>query len=419
MAAEDQPVLKKDSTKFTWRIDGFSSLKGTDLSSDSFLAGGHEWWIDLSLPQGVDDDFLSVYLVADSESMPDGWSVEADFSFTLVNQRNSVFSWSSQSSYTHNFHEDEDSCEYRCPAPIKKLRQAGFLVNDTLVIEAEVSTMEEAQTSEAANDEPKVIMTDEPPKAIEVSFTDPLPPESQVDSPIKANGTRSGSFSSSTRNLIEELSTMIISCNYETSCSNSDHCCGSPQQQQQRKKLAGFLNTSLEALCQSESLGKVKSIALEISEQANDPLEKNVLEDLLSRLAEFQWTVTSSLSTIETSLAIESSQARTTKDLVDRLVHRKRQLTCLEAEVSRLEVEEAKLDAEIQQLSARKAKTVDQKNATAAELKKANQETCKELDEVKKQQEEKKQAGETRKRATEKLAHLNASWKLFKQKLGW
>ncbi|CAN0927542.1 hypothetical protein LINGRAHAP2_LOCUS35962 [Linum grandiflorum] len=181
------------------------------------------------------------------------------------------------------------------------------------------------------------------------------------------------------------------------SCSNSVHCCGSPQQRQ-RKKLAGFLNTSLEALCQSESLDEVESIALEISEQANDPLEKNVLKDLLSRLGEFKEFVTSSLSTIETSLAIESSKARMTKDLVEGLAHRKRQLAFLEAEVSTLEEEDTKLEAEIQQLAAHKAKVVDRKNATAAELEKANRDACKKLDEVKKQQ-----AGENRMRVVGRL----------------
>ncbi|CAN1835988.1 hypothetical protein LINPERHAP1_LOCUS34610 [Linum perenne] len=169
---------------------------------------------------------------------------------------------------------------------------------------------------------------------------------------------------------------------------------------------------SLEALCQTKSLDEVENIALKIHDLATDHLEKTVLKDLLSRLAKFKETVPSSLLTIETSNVIDLSATQMTKDLEERLAHKKEQLTSLETEVSRL-------GEEVQQLTARKAKIVDHTKSTEIELEKAIEEAAKLLDELKEQHEERKQVGEKRMRAKDNLAQSNASWKLFKENLGW
>ncbi|CAI0402515.1 unnamed protein product [Linum tenue] len=169
---------------------------------------------------------------------------------------------------------------------------------------------------------------------------------------------------------------------------------------------------SLEAISQTKSLDEVENTALQLAEHATDPVEKTVLKDLVSRLAEFKEVIPSSLSTIETSRGVESSVDQVKKDMEARLLHRKRQLSSLEIEVSRLGEEDMKLEAEIQQLSARKRSTV-------AELDKANQEAAKELEELMKQCDESRQAVENRMRAKERLAQSNTSWKLFKDNLGW
>ncbi|CAN0905531.1 hypothetical protein LINGRAHAP2_LOCUS23729 [Linum grandiflorum] len=189
--------------------------------------------------------------------------------------------------------------------------------------------------------------------------------------------------------------------------------------QKQREKLVGFLDMSLEAVSQSKSLDEVESIIVKILKQTTDSLEKAVLNDLVSRMAEFKELVPSSLSTIETSHDVESSVTQMIKELEVRLVHRKGQLASLEAEIARLEEQGMKLEAEIQQLTARNAKILHHKNATAVELDKANEEASKELEEWKKQHAEKKEAVEKRMTAKDKLAQANASWKLFKENLGW
>ncbi|CAI0406541.1 unnamed protein product [Linum tenue] len=52
-------------------------------------------------------------------------------------------------------------------------------------------------------------------------------------------------------------------------------------------------------------------------------------------------------------------------------------------------------------------------------MKKAGREAAKAMDELEKRRGEREEAGERRRRAEEKLAQCNASWKLFKGKLGW
>ncbi|CAI0402518.1 unnamed protein product [Linum tenue] len=245
----------------------------------------------------------------------------------------------------------------------------------------------------------------------------------QTDNPANANATASNPISpssvqSTSRKLIEQLSAMSSS-GGSISSPNPDHGTSSLLMQQQREKMVGFLAMSLEAISQTKSLDEVENTALQLAEHATDPVEKTVLKDLVSRLAEFKEVIPSSLSTIETSRGVESSVDQVKKDMEARLLHRKRQLSSLEIEVSRLGEEDMKLEAEIQQLSARKAVIVDHGRSTVAELDKANQEAAKELEELMKQCDESRQAVENRMRAKERLAQSNTSWKLFKDNLGW
>ncbi|CAI0402516.1 unnamed protein product [Linum tenue] len=187
----------------------------------------------------------------------------------------------------------------------------------------------------------------------------------QTDNPANANATASNPISpssvqSTSRKLIEQLSAMSSS-GGSISSPNPDHGTSSLLMQQQREKMVGFLAMSLEAISQTKSLDEVENTALQLAEHATDPVEKTVLKDLVSRLAEFKEVIPSSLSTIETSRGVESSVDQVKKDMEARLLHRKRQLSSLEIEVSRLGEEDMKLEAEIQQLSARKAVIVDQR----------------------------------------------------------
>ncbi|CAI0402520.1 unnamed protein product [Linum tenue] len=360
--ADKQPATKKmlETKKFTWKIENFSKLKENKLYSDPFVAGGHKWI--LVFPKGNrSSGCLSVYMdLANCETYPQGWSVAADFSFTLVDQVNGTSSlqkstyaynclpWplikliepTSAAVTSHSFHAKEQDWGFTTFIPIKDLHDVskGFLDNDTLIMEAELST-------------------------VIISFM--LRFQVQTDNPANANATASNPISpssvqSTSRKLIEQLSAMSSS-GGSISSPNPDHGTSSLLMQQQREKMVGFLAMSLEAISQTKSLDEVENTALQLAEHATDPVEKTVLKDLVSRLAEFKEVIPSSLSTIETSRGVESSVDQVKKDMEARLLHRKRQLSSLEIEVSRLGEEDMKLEAEIQQLSARKAVIVDQR----------------------------------------------------------
>ncbi|CAN1182931.1 Ubiquitin C-terminal hydrolase 12 [Linum perenne] len=416
-AIHQQPVTRVTTQKFRWKIENVSTLEGLKFYSDTLLVRGHKWKITVFTKEDG-FNFQSVCLhFSDSETMTDQRIVPADICLTIVSQLSVKFSV--KMTFTYNFRQGKDSPVYKSSVPFLDLDPKGFIVNDTLIVEAEIST-------EAAANEPKVIEADQPPKDIKSSSTELPSQVNQVDNPAKPNGNTGSPSSPSSvqlacRNLVSELSTMISS--HNTSSSDGISCSNPGNSvcilQMQKEKLLRFFNMSLEALCQTKSLDEVENIALKIHDLATDHLEKTVLKDLLSRLAKFKETVPSSLLTIETSNVIDLSATQMTKDLEERLAHKKEQLTSLETEVSRLGEEGLKLDVEIQQLTARKAKIVDHTKSTEIELEKAIEEAAKLLDELKEQHEERKQVGEKRMRAKDNLAQSNASWKLFKENLGW
>jgi len=111
------------SGRFTWTIKNFSRLV-KKVYSEVFYVGGHKWWVDyacvllllmlvnfahfewwywltfemsrqiLLFPKGNSVDHLSLYLdVADSMTLPPGWSRFAQFCLTVVNQFNTQYSF--------------------------------------------------------------------------------------------------------------------------------------------------------------------------------------------------------------------------------------------------------------------------------------------------------------------------------------
>ncbi|KAK9019650.1 hypothetical protein V6N11_054164 [Hibiscus sabdariffa] len=83
-------------SKVTWRIQNFSSFKnGQSLCSENFSVDGNKWNIDI-YPKGDNNnlDHLSIYLdVADSATLPSGWTRFARFGFAVIDQidrRNSI-----------------------------------------------------------------------------------------------------------------------------------------------------------------------------------------------------------------------------------------------------------------------------------------------------------------------------------------
>ncbi|XP_052875616.1 MATH domain and coiled-coil domain-containing protein At3g58250-like [Gossypium arboreum] len=80
------PGVNGQITKVTWRIENFSSIKDGMLSSENFTVDGNKWRLSI-YPKGNKVDFLSILLeVADSATLPCGWSRNAQFGLAVINQ---------------------------------------------------------------------------------------------------------------------------------------------------------------------------------------------------------------------------------------------------------------------------------------------------------------------------------------------
>ncbi|TYK21699.1 ubiquitin carboxyl-terminal hydrolase 13-like isoform X2 [Cucumis melo var. makuwa] len=135
---ENQPVEDPPSSRFTWRIDNFTRLNIKKLYSEIFIVGGYKWRI-LIFPKGNNVDHLSMYLdVADSASLPYGWSRYAQFSLGVINQIHNKYSVRKDTQ--HQFNARESDWGFTSFMPLSELYDPtrGYLVNDTLIVEAEV-----------------------------------------------------------------------------------------------------------------------------------------------------------------------------------------------------------------------------------------------------------------------------------------
>ncbi|KAK7306657.1 hypothetical protein VNO77_44609 [Canavalia gladiata] len=135
---ESQPVEDPPSSRFTWRIDNFSRLNTKKLYSEIFIVGGYKWRV-LIFPKGNNVDYLSMYLdVADSASLPYGWSRYAQFSLAVANQIHNKYSVRKDTQ--HQFNARESDWGFTSFMPLGELYDPsrGYLVNDTLIVEAEV-----------------------------------------------------------------------------------------------------------------------------------------------------------------------------------------------------------------------------------------------------------------------------------------
>ncbi|XP_064961980.1 ubiquitin C-terminal hydrolase 12 isoform X2 [Musa acuminata AAA Group] len=137
-APESQQVEDPPSFKFRWTIENFSRLNIKKLYSDIFYVGGYKWRV-LIFPKGNNVDHLSIYLdVADSATLPYGWSRYAQFALAVVNQIHSKYTIRKDTQ--HQFNSRESDWGFTSFMSLSELYDPsrGYLVNDTCVIEAEV-----------------------------------------------------------------------------------------------------------------------------------------------------------------------------------------------------------------------------------------------------------------------------------------
>ncbi|KAF8395507.1 hypothetical protein HHK36_019455 [Tetracentron sinense] len=136
---ENHPVEDPPSSRFTWTIENFSRLNIKKHYSDVFFVGGYKWRI-LIFPKGNNVGHLSMYLdVADSANLPYGWIRYAQFSLAVVNQIHNKYTVRKDTQ--HQFNARESDWGFTSFMPLNELYDPGrgYLVNDTCIIEAEVT----------------------------------------------------------------------------------------------------------------------------------------------------------------------------------------------------------------------------------------------------------------------------------------
>ncbi|RWR80358.1 ubiquitin carboxyl-terminal hydrolase 12 isoform X1 [Cinnamomum micranthum f. kanehirae] len=135
---ENQPIEDPPSSRFTWMIENFSRVTAKKQYSDVFVVGGYKWRV-LIFPKGNNVDHLSMYLdVADSTTLPYGWSRYAQFSLAIVNQIHNKYTVRKDTQ--HQFYARESDWGFTSFMPLSELYDPirGYLVNDTCIVEAEV-----------------------------------------------------------------------------------------------------------------------------------------------------------------------------------------------------------------------------------------------------------------------------------------
>lgn len=138
-AGENQQSEDPPLSKFTWTIENFSRLNVRKHYSEIFFAGGFKWRI-LIFPKGNNVDHLSMYLdVADSATLPYGWSRYAQFSLSVVNQLHPKYTCRKDTQ--HQFNSRESDWGFTSFMPLSDLYDPnrGYLENDRVIVEAEVA----------------------------------------------------------------------------------------------------------------------------------------------------------------------------------------------------------------------------------------------------------------------------------------
>ncbi|XP_057466649.1 ubiquitin C-terminal hydrolase 13-like isoform X3 [Actinidia eriantha] len=140
---ESLTLMKGLDTTFTWTIQKFSSLQSRYHYSDTFSIGNRKWNL-LLYPKGDDrqkDKFLSLFLVSnDCKTLPSERKTYATYRLRIRNQYRLK---SAEITGTKFFSVTGRCWGYSSFLSLKDLRDAskGFLVNDTLIVQAEVSAI--------------------------------------------------------------------------------------------------------------------------------------------------------------------------------------------------------------------------------------------------------------------------------------
>ncbi|XP_060957673.1 ubiquitin C-terminal hydrolase 12-like [Cannabis sativa] len=150
-----------DYARLRCTIENFSKLDCNNHYSDIFYAGGYKWKIQI-VPKGNYVDFLSMYLVvADSKTLPLGWSICVKFFTLSVINQNPELTVENEAK-NHVFNDNGESWGFHTVIPLSELNDPskGFLVRDACTVEAEVRVNSEEHVKRENREADQVIMPD-------------------------------------------------------------------------------------------------------------------------------------------------------------------------------------------------------------------------------------------------------------------
>ncbi|WCJ18796.1 TRAF-like family protein [Euphorbia peplus] len=144
--ANEFSLIKNPPTgTLTWKIDKFSTLENEKYYSETFSAGGCEWNLKL-LPKGdsSEKDCMALYLLLHANNATSQSLVYAEFNLSITDQ---VMGDHHISREAAHWFEKLTGFGYSSFVELKELRNAskGFLVNDTLIIEAKITRVSVSQ----------------------------------------------------------------------------------------------------------------------------------------------------------------------------------------------------------------------------------------------------------------------------------
>ncbi|KAM7255248.1 hypothetical protein ACFE04_020489 [Oxalis oulophora] len=135
-------VKENMETKFTWKIDNFmkkSCSYNYFRVSDDFTIEGYKWVLVLFLEK----DKLAIGLQGCKEDLQDGWSIDAGFNLSILNQINGENTIQLGLKKVNRYNAKNTSWRYIPTFPtilLSKLNDpdGGYIVNDTLILEVRV-----------------------------------------------------------------------------------------------------------------------------------------------------------------------------------------------------------------------------------------------------------------------------------------
>jgi len=143
-----EKVVKDSETKIEWKIKNYNQLRKKGyIQSDKFEMAGFTWFMGV-YPDGDNPDsksFISIYLFLDVASVPKGKSITLDYYIKFVNHKDPAESIKKEFKSVFPIKAGQGWGDRRALSTLQ-LEQNGFIKDDTVVIEAEISVKKHTWT---------------------------------------------------------------------------------------------------------------------------------------------------------------------------------------------------------------------------------------------------------------------------------